>query len=173
MEMSLKKNDLIGRSFKNGLREADVSRKRSLKDWAAGLALIMVGGAFSAVAWRYDLGSVSQMGPGFVPFVLGLFLVGLGVADLVRTGLKAETPVEGRPINWRGICCISGALLAFALLIGTLGFVPAVFSGTMLTNLAESPIRWTRALVYSCVFTAAGYGVFILGLGLPVPVFGW
>ncbi len=70
------------------------------------------------------------------------------------------------------VACILAALLAFALLIESAGFLPAVFVATFFAMLAERPINWLRALVYSTLLTVMSYGVFVAGLGLPVKAFG-
>ena len=52
---------------------------KSQKDFVSGLMFTAIGAGF---AWNsalsYDIGSASQMGPGYFPLVLGLVLVLLG-----------------------------------------------------------------------------------------------
>lgn len=172
MELSLGGRDMAGASGKRSGATGRSWRCRML-GWLPGGVMMLVGGSIAATAWGYDLGSIDNMGPGFFPFVLGLVLVGLGVAELFSASGKAEVSSERPPVNWRAICCISSSLLAFALLINSAGLLPAIFIGVYLAMLSERPVRWISALLYSSALTAFGYVVFILGLGLPVSAVWW
>ncbi|MFS8115361.1 tripartite tricarboxylate transporter TctB family protein [Rhizobium jaguaris] len=54
------------------------------RDVAGGLLMMVVGSAFSYFGWAYDVGTLSQMGPGFMPVALGGILVLLGLLILVN-----------------------------------------------------------------------------------------
>ena len=93
------------------------------KNLLAGLFCVLLG-AF--VAWRgygYSIGTLSNVGPGFFPFVLGSILVlcGLGV------GAQAlRVPDVSVSMNLRPYLAIPGAIILFALTINRLGVIPAV-----------------------------------------------
>nr|WP_275003231.1 tripartite tricarboxylate transporter TctB family protein [Promicromonospora iranensis] len=60
-----------------------------------------LGTAFAIGALGYDLGSLLEMGPGYVPFALGLVLAGLGVAIVVKAYVApdpapGEAPADAR-----------------------------------------------------------------------------
>lgn len=61
------------------------SSPRSSADLIAGLLFVAFGLAFAVAAARYDRGSLLNMGPGYVPLLLGGLLVALGAA----VGVKA------------------------------------------------------------------------------------
>jgi hypothetical protein len=61
------------------------SSPRSSADLIAGLVFVAFGLAFAVAAARYDRGSLLNMGPGYVPLLLGGLLVALGAA----VGVKA------------------------------------------------------------------------------------
>ncbi|PUB24379.1 tripartite tricarboxylate transporter TctB family protein [Promicromonospora sp. AC04] len=69
-------------------------RPRSTGDLVAGLIFVGLGAAFAIGALGYDLGSLLEMGPGYVPLVLGLVLAALGVAIVVKAYV-APDPAPG------------------------------------------------------------------------------
>lgn len=139
-------------------------------DAAVGLALSAVGGALLVLARPIPLGEVGNPGAGFMPSVLGLLLIGLGLACAVR----AWREHDGAPVllaNRKAAVCLltlAGAALAFI----PVGFVPtvALLLTVLFAVLAEKP--WWRAALYGAGASLALSVVFqrVLGLGLPAGV---
>jgi hypothetical protein len=73
-----------------------VLRPRSTSDLVAGLIFAGLGAAFAIGALRYELGSLLEMGPGYLPLVLGLVLAGLGLATVAKAYV-APDPARGVP----------------------------------------------------------------------------
>jgi hypothetical protein len=154
---------------------------KSEKDFASGLLFIVTGGGFTWVSLSsYTVGSASQMGPGYVPLVLGLVLAMLGGLILFFS-LVVETPDGGKigEIAWRPLLCILGANLAFGALLGgvesiglpSMGLVVAIVALTVIAAMADSAafdIR--RVLVLAAVLAGGSYGIFIALLGLQMPL---
>lgn len=139
-----------------------------------GLTVFVAGAAFALTSASYSIGTVNQMGPGFLPFVLGIILAGLGVIEMFRSigGVPPGTD-DDHSINWYAIGCFVGSLLAFALLIERAGFVPAVFVATFGTMMAHRPVRPLAALLFGFCFAIASYLVFLKGLSMPISAFRW
>lgn len=143
-----------------------------------GIVLVVVGGMFAAGARSFGVGGLTDMGPGFFPMATGVGLAAMGVFEVVRAlSLTIEDgtglPMGPARLNLWAIGCVLGGLFAFALLIERAGLLPAIFVSTLLALAGERPIRWGRSLIYATVMTWAAWVVFILGLGLPVSLFGW
>jgi len=154
---------------------------KSQKDFVSGLMFTAIGSGF---AWNsalsYDIGSASQMGPGYFPLVLGLVLVLLG-GFIMFFSLVVETPDGGviGDIAWRPLVCILGANLLFGALLGGLpsigfpsfGLVVAIFALTGVALLADATsFNLRRMLVLSSIFAVGSYLVFISLLNLQLPV---
>jgi hypothetical protein len=131
-------------------------------------------------ALSYDIGSASQMGPGYFPLVLGLVLVLLG-GFIMFFSLVVETPDGGviGDIAWRPLVCILGANLLFGALLGGLpsigfpsfGLVVAIFALTGVALLADATsFNLRRMLVLSSILAGGSYLVFISLLNLQLPV---
>lgn len=154
---------------------------KSQKDFVSGLMFTAIGAGF---AWNsalsYDIGSASQMGPGYFPLVLGLVLVLLG-GFIMFFSLVVETPDGGSigEMAWRPLFCILGANVVFGvLLVGlpmfglpSMGLIVAIYALCGLALLAD-PNRFTlrRWLVLASILASGSYLVFIKLLSLTMPV---
>jgi hypothetical protein len=90
-------------------------RIKSPQDLGAAIILIAIGLGGLWFGRDYDIGSVSRMGPGYMPVLLSIGLLTFGAA----IGLRAVT-VDGPPIatgRWYPSVMILVAVLMFAVLI--------------------------------------------------------
>lgn len=137
-----------------------------------GCALLFVGLAalLGYNALQLTIGRASEMGPGYFPLALAIVLGVLGLA-LAAQSLRVAGPRLAR-FEWRGFVLVTLALVAFAATITRLGFVPAVLATTVLATAASRVIRLRTAIVLAVVLLAFCWTVFVVGLGLPVRLFG-
>lgn len=150
-------------------------QRANLFPMVTSVALLVSGLSFAGVAVGYELGSLSQFGPGFFPFVCGLMLAGFACADIVVTAAahkrgEAENVASPAP-PWRQLFCLCGSLLCFAILLKPAGFVPAVFLTSAIAMLADPQVPWIVVLLYSAVLAFVSYLIFLLGLGIPLSAF--
>ncbi|RAI34058.1 tripartite tricarboxylate transporter TctB family protein [Rhodoplanes roseus] len=147
-----------------------LSLPRWAGDAAVGLALAVAGVALAIMAWPIPRGEVGNPGPGFMPFVLGLALVGLGLACALRA-LREHDATAVVLANRKAAVCLA-MLLAAALAFIPVGFVPtvAVMLSVLFAVLAGMP--WWRAALSGCGASLALFAVFqyALGLGLPAGI---
>jgi hypothetical protein len=153
--------------------KAPVVSIKSEKDFASGVMFIATGGGFAwASATEYTIGSASQMGPGYFPMVLGLILSMLG-AFILFFSLVVETPDGGKvgDFAWRPLLCILGANLAFGALLGGVQSIGLPPMGLVVATVAdETAFQIRRVLVLSTILAGGSYGIFIVLLGLTMPV---
>ena len=145
--------------------------QRAVKDLGAGAIFICFGLGFALTARTYPLGTTVSMGPGYFPFVLGVVLVVLGVLVVVK-GLLGGEGGEIGPIPIRAIILIGGAIVFFGVTVRSLGLVPALFVAVVMTALASSRTRPVVAVAIAAGLTVLCVLIFIVGLGLRLPVFG-
>ncbi|BCH27738.1 hypothetical protein MesoLjLc_76150 [Mesorhizobium sp. L-8-10] len=136
-----------------------------------GTLLLVIGAGFAAGALRYEVGGVTTMGPGFAPLVLGSLLAVLGLVEIIQSTRSTSAEI-GASIEWAATFCVLSAVLAFAVLIGTIGFDPAVFAAVMISMLWDRPIRLMRSLVLTASVTLFADIVFLRLLALPYRAFG-
>lgn len=144
---------------------------RDYRDIVAGLALTLMGVAAALYAFsEYKMGSFSRMGPGMMPVSLGLILAVFGLLIAFPALSRRGSAIH---LKLRPMIVMSISILSFALMIETLGIVPAVFFTTVIATFSETRVPLVWALVLGAGMTLLTWSVFILGLGLPISSFDW
>ncbi|WP_438363055.1 tripartite tricarboxylate transporter TctB family protein [Nioella halotolerans] len=144
---------------------------RDYRDIVAGLGLTLAGVAAAAYAGsNYAMGTVSRMGPGMMPVALGVTLAAFGLMISVPALFRKGDTVVLKP---RPLVVMSISIIGFALMIETVGIVPAVFFTTVFATFSETRVRLGAALILGAGMTFATWALFIVGLNLPIPAFDW
>src|SRR5262245_24671879 len=144
-------------------------RITSPQDFGAAAIFILIGAAGLWFGREYDMGTVSQMGTGYVPRLLSLCLVGLGAVVAFRAITIEGPPIER--IEWRPISLVLAAVLAFALLIDRAGLAIATFAVVVISSLAWPETRWKEILALGVFVAAFCVVVFVYGLKQSIPIF--
>ena len=145
--------------------------RRALKDILAGGIFIVLGLAFALGALAYNIGTLLQMGPGYVPLVLGLVLAGFGLLIIAKGFIAGEGEPIGE-VEWRAVVLVTASLLFFGITIRGLGVVGALFGSLLLAALARSSTSLREALIMAAGLTALSVAIFIFALQLRLPLFG-
>lgn len=143
---------------------------RNLKDLWSGLLFIVLGLAFVFIAQDYPMGEARRMGPAYFPIILGFVLAGIGLIVAIR-GLL----FEGEPLGSIAIkpaVLITLATLTFGILIRESGIIAAVIAVVLISASASSHFRLVPSLLLAFGMAAFCVIVFVVGLGLPLPVLG-
>ena len=123
---------------------------------------------------NYKIGSLTQMGPGFFPVVLGTILALCGIA--LAIGAKVSSPKEEeqkfRP-EWSAWACILVAIVAFVILGKYGGLVPATFALVFISALADRQNTAKTALILAVAMAIAAVVVFWWALQLQFQLFTW
>lgn len=133
-------------------------------------ALIFIGlGTLGLVMSReLEAGTLAQMGPGFLPRVVCvlLILVGLavGLPALRRPAILLES------LKTRPLLIILVAIMGFGLAVTHLGFVLAALWLVVVGSLADPGGKWWQTLALAVGLAAFGAVVFVYGLGVQVPL---
>jgi hypothetical protein len=112
------------------------------------------------------------MGTGYVPRLLCWILLGLGLVVLVQ-GLRAvELPRarQAAPSAWRPVLAVTASLVIFGLAIERLGLVVSILLLVAFGSVAGRDLRPLEAAAAALVLVLLSWGIFILGLGLTIPV---
>lgn len=137
----------------------------------SGAVLVALGLAILVISWDYSVGSLTDMGPGYMPRIIAVGLVVMGLGILV-SDLRGAVLTYDEPIHWRAIVFICAAVLIFVALIEPAGLIPAMFCAVAASKLANSRAGLVSVVIYSAAVTFAGWLLFIVALGLPLTVFG-
>ena len=140
--------------------------------------LLIVGSFFSFEARTLKIGRISQPGPGFFPFWLGLALILLSLALILQIMRgKIGSGVPGEPLwkglQWPKIIFLLGALLFYAIFLESLGYLLATFLLMFFLFRAVEPQRWSVVIAGSVVTSLFTYILFRLWLQVQLPMGLW
>jgi uncharacterized membrane protein YidH (DUF202 family) len=141
---------------------------------------VLAGLMFMAVAifalWlsrNYQIGTAVRMGTGYVPRLLAWVMLGLGllilIQDLWSRSNQEATDAEALPVL-RPIVFVTASILAFGFAIERLGLVIATMLLIGIGSLAGPGKRPLETLIAAVVMAAVSVAIFILGLGLTMPI---
>ena len=122
----------------------------------------------------YPIGTALRMGTGYVPRLLCWMLRGLGAVIFLQGMFEAHARgvrITGRGGSaWRPLIFVTLSLLVFALTLERLGLVIAILLLIGIGSLASRDLRPVETIAAALVLIALSWGIFIVGLGLTIPV---
>jgi hypothetical protein len=143
--------------------------RTSLLNLMPALMLGVLGLAVAIVGSGYDTGTLTAMGPGFMPVALGAVIILIALA--LGVGALGEQD-RYQSIPWRPFLCAAGSIVLWAVLADTTGFFPAALGQLLLANYALPHSNW-RLLIGKCIgLSIVSYLLFVTVLGLPLPAIG-
>jgi hypothetical protein len=142
------------------------------KNVLAGLMFVGIAALGLVVSRHYPIGTALRMGTGYVPRLLCWLLMGLGAAILVQGLREKDEPAAGGGggIGLVPVTVVTASLTAFALAIEQLGLVVAILLLVGIGALAARGIKLWETLAAALGLIVLSWAIFILGLGLTIPV---
>ena len=137
-------------------------------DIVAGAVTIAIGAFFLNFGWGLRPGTLSRMGPGFVPISISYMMLALG-GILILQGLMRPSET----INWPLIRPLLTLLLCpilFAFLIGPLGLVLTVIIVASVGRLAQANSFGLEAILMPLLLAAFCVVLFSYLLNLSIPL---
>lgn len=141
------------------------------KGFCTGVIYIVVGIGALLMARHYTLGSAARMGPGYFPIAVAALLVAVGVAIVVRSFLRDDTAISR--VALKPMLLVLGSITAFGFLINRAGLIVAALvlvvgcaAASDRFRLGVMPLLGLVALIAFCA------GLFVLGMGIPMPLVG-
>lgn len=146
-------------------------------DFLAAMIFLIFGGVAVIVGWGYGFGSFSALGSGAMPVLVGAGLFSMGLIQLAQTAFAKRAGkafVTALPVaERRPLLIILGAILAFGLMIGPLGLLPALTALVCISWFAEQGGRTLEMLAVLVVVALLIVGIFYYGLGIPFRLVAW
>lgn len=143
---------------------------RNPKDLWTGVLFIAVGIAAIVLVREHMMGTAMSMGPAYFPTVLGVIQLLIGVALVVRSFLRSGLPI-GR-LALAKLAFVLGAILLFGLLLRGMGLIVAIIVIVVLSAYASEKFRWLSALSLAVGIAIGSAIVFVVLLGIPIPLIG-
>jgi hypothetical protein len=136
------------------------------RDLVAAALVLGVGLYFVIHGFSYPMGTARRMGAGFFPVVLGFIACGLSLPLALRA---FTVEAQGERPAVRAFLAVCGGILVFALAMPTLGLAPAAALTAVAAAAGDRGARPVETAILAVALAAATWGIFILGLGLPIP----
>jgi hypothetical protein len=146
------------------------------RDYYAGGLIILFGMVAALNGPSYRTGTLMHMGPGFMPTVLGVILIVLGIAiagAAVAGPDDADESILPEHPQWFGWLCILAGPFLFIVFGSIAGMAPATFACVFVSALGDRGATWKGALVLAGFVTVFGVALFHYLLQIPMPVLEW
>jgi len=158
--------------------EAFPWRHLARKDVLAGLLFAVVAVFGLWLSRNYPIGTALRMGTGYVPRLLCWLLLGLGLVIFVQglreVGLRAAQTDRvvsfGDGSAWRPVIFVTASLVLFGLTIERLGLVVSILLLCCVGAVAARGLKPLETLLAALVLIVLSWLIFIVGLGLTIPV---
>ena len=138
------------------------------KDFLSGAMFI----AFGLLALYYGqnlaVGTPVRMGPGYVPRMLALIMMGLGVLICIIGLVAGSEPVE-KP-KWKPIVMVTIGIVCFALLFERAGLLQALIVLIGISSLGGEEFKLTEVIGNMVVLAIICTIVFKVGLGMNISI---
>jgi putative Ca2+/H+ antiporter (TMEM165/GDT1 family) len=152
----------------------DLVRKR---DFYAGGLMVLLGLGIALKGTTYRAGTLMHMGPGFLPTVLGIILVLIGIA-IAAVALSPADSEEDQSIlpehpQWWAWLCILLSPVFFIFFGRYFGMAPGTFMCVFIAALGDKGATLRSTIVLSAIVTVFGVSLFSYFLQVPMPIFTW
>lgn len=144
---------------------------RNAHDFWTGVMFALVGGGFAGIAIvQYKLGTAARMGPGYFPFVLGMLLLGIGIAVLVLSlrPKARETTVD--KFHWIPLFWVLGSICVFGVMLKLTGVLFAGVALVIGASLGSGEFKLKEIVWLAIGLSVFCAAVFVGGLKLPIPM---
>jgi len=146
------------------------------RDFYAGGIMTLLGAAVALDSMTYSLGTLTHMGPGMFPLMLGITLTFIGVLILgtaMVTPLTDNENILPKDREWFAWGCILAGPIAFIILGEFFGLVPATFACVLIPALGDRTATLKGSLMLAAGVTFFGVLLFVYILKIPFPMFRW
>jgi hypothetical protein len=143
-------------------------------DQIGGAVWTLLGIGFCLGSFKLKIGGFHNPGAGFIPFLAGLLLISLGIILAISNATKKREPQNRNAShaskrNYFLPFMVGILFIAYILVSGVLGFLPATFFFLFSLFEITAPREWLMSLLISLSATISGYLIFSFWLGCPLP----
>jgi putative tricarboxylic transport membrane protein len=144
------------------------------RDFYAGGLIILFGVAVTLDSTTYIIGTMTHMGPGLFPLMLGIGLTFIGtliVGAALVTPLSDDEHILPKQREWRGWGCILAGPILFIIMGEFFGLVPAIFSCVFVSALGDRTATLKGSAILAASVSFFGVLLFSYVLKIPFPMF--
>jgi len=143
----------------------------NIPDLAFAVFLVALGALAFGLAGSLSVGTAAAMGPGYVPRGLAILIM---IYGLVLGGRAMFAGAVAFPsIEWRPLFLILGSVAVFAVLLPIAGLAITSFALVICAGFAAYDVRVRENAIAAVTLAAFAVVLFVVALGLPIPVWPW
>jgi hypothetical protein len=143
----------------------------NVPDLAFATFLVALGALAYALASELSVGTAAAMGPGYVPRGLAVLVMVYGAVLGLRAAFSGTQSFP--EIAWRPLLLILASVALFAILLPLAGLALTSFAIVVCAGFAAYDVRLRENAIAAAVLAAFSIALFIVALGLPIPVWPW
>lgn len=159
---------------KGSPQDAIIHHVLTWRDVYGGILLVLIGIGTIVEGSSHSMGSLTRMGAGYFPVILGVVLTATGGAIALFSLAKGGGSTELEPgehfhlPDVRGFIAIISGIVAFIALATWWGFAPATFALVFISALGDREATLKSSVALAGVMTAILIGLFWYALRLPI-----
>lgn len=138
-----------------------------------GLIYLTLGALGLFIGLGYPLGSISRMGPGFLPIVISSLLLVFAVISLGRAIAGGRPQLPSVQQIFRGalpIAIVVVSVVTFAIVCDRIGLFPSTLLLILMAATASPQFSLKPIPIAGAIVVAGGFSyMFVKFLGLPIP----
>jgi hypothetical protein len=139
----------------------------------AAVFFLLIGIFFTLYARTVEIGTFTEPGPGFLPFWAGLTLVAMSIILLSRSYARKDGATRSsffpQPDSWKRVLAVFISLIAYNLLLTSLGFTVTTFLLLIFLVKFIFPQTWKRTLLVGALGSIFARLLFINFLETQLP----
>lgn len=136
------------------------------KNLLIGLMFTAISILFGSIALTYNVGTLSEPGPGLFPFIVSALLAVVGVASIIDSRLEAH---ESADFKLKNISVITLSLVAFAVVSDYINMSVGIVVLVAIASIGATTYSITRVIKISIGLIAVAFAFkYLLGLNLPL-----
>jgi hypothetical protein len=143
----------------------------NIPDLAFAVFLVALGALAFGLAGMLSVGTAAAMGPGYVPRGLAIIIMIYGIALGIRAMLAGAVAFPS--MEWRPLFLILGSVAVFAILLPLVGLALTSFALVICAGFAAYDVRVRENAIAAITLAAFAVVLFVVALGLPIPVWPW
>lgn len=143
-------------------------RRIDWPDLLFGLFLLLVATGTLVATRRLGIGSAANMGPGYMPRVVAVAVIGFGLFFFGRGLLRSYQGIVR--VQLRPLLAIVASVALFTLLVEIIGLAAAALITIVVAAFATREVRPLEAIVFGVLMATVSVLLFVTALSLPVPI---
>jgi hypothetical protein len=141
---------------------------KNKQDFFAGVIFAAFGFVGVWLGQELTVGTITRMGPGYLPKFLSYALIIMGVSIAIKSIRLGNSTIE--PVRWRPLLFVLCPIVGFAYLIVTFGLVVSIFFVTFVSCFGTREARLAGSLALGVFMTGLSVFLFVYCLSLPIKV---